>query len=328
MKKNILIIFPLNPFFKTNEESYLLYIKNILEKNGHNVQICTIPISYNSIDSFWKQAYQWSLFDFSEEQYKDIDMVICTKWPSYYIKHPNKKLLIIEDINTIIDMLECDEDEKKALIMSNKKAIMSANYIYTSSKYISKKLESDMGVASKPLYFFNTDKSSKLNKNIDEKIIISIDNKVNYNKSLIDSIEDINVCSIIITTNKKDYNSLKQYCDIRGIENAKIKFFNMDNLEDIELLEESASMYFYGVDKFRNFYPIISSHKNSKPIICVRGDNGNEFIERLETEVIDNNHKDIRKAIENIIKYHNSIEENDIKNENDRIDINYKEIFD
>lgn len=298
MRKNILILLPIEPFNDIYGMSCLSELKNIIEDKGHNVQLCTIPINYDSIESLWKQMYQWSLFDFEHFGGTKIDIVICTKWPSYYVKHHNKKVIFLEDIEMLMNLFDIEKNERDHFTNANRRALKNIDHRYCISECIAKKIELSMGISSCPLYLFNGGGNPG---KIQMGSIISVDNGIKYNRLLVDAMREVVGTATIITHNSRDYNNLLDYVEVRGCDNIKVECCDFGS-EKMKSLEGEASVYYYGVDKYRGYYPLVASAVTLKPLICVKDEEEivSELIGQSKIAVVSADIISIRREIQDI----------------------------
>lgn len=298
MRKNILILLPIEPFNDICDVSCLSGLKSVIEEKGHNVQMYTIPVNYDSVDSLWKQMYQWSLFDFEHFGGTKIDTVICTKWPSYYVKHHNKKVVFLEDIEMLVELFDIEKSERDHFINANRRILKDIDSRYCISEFISRKIELSLGLDSQPLYLFNGREGFG---KIQAGNIISVDNRIKYNRLFIDAMREVAGTATIITHNNRDHSNLLDYLEARGCDNVKVEYCDFGS-ERMRSLEEEAAAYYYGVDKYRGYYSLVASAVTLKPLICVKDEEEivSELIRESKIDVVDADIISIRKEIRDI----------------------------
>ncbi len=162
MKKKIAITFPYVPFFNGGAELHVENLKQKLTARGYNTEIISIPFKSYPECELWEQMLMWRTIDLSESCGETIDLVIGTKWPSYFARHQNKILWLIHQHR---DAYDCQMRSfspfypgKPAFEFlqqfrdADSVALREAKKIFTISKNVSARLERFNGIQSEPLY--------------------------------------------------------------------------------------------------------------------------------------------------------------------------------
>lgn len=162
MKKKIAITFPKVPFFSGGAELHVEQLKENLQRRGYNAEIITLPFKWYPIEHLWEQMLMWKTIDLSEANGEKIDLVIGTKWPSYFAHHDNKLIWLIHQQRDAYDNIEqpwstfrSDGPGAKYLNdfrQADTLAIREAKKVFTISKNVSNRLASYNGIDSEPLY--------------------------------------------------------------------------------------------------------------------------------------------------------------------------------
>lgn len=150
------------PFTKGGAEvnSETLY-KEML-KRGYDVDFINIPFKWYPPQQIIKSALAWRMLDLTEYDGKKIDLAICTKFPSYMVKHPNKVAWIFHqhrpayDLKgTIYDDIKNypeGEEVRRMIVNMDNSVLKELRKIYTNSKTVSRRLEKYNNTGSEPLY--------------------------------------------------------------------------------------------------------------------------------------------------------------------------------
>ncbi len=151
------------PFFKGGAEAHVNALILELKERGYEVELINIPYKWYPHEQLQKSIEIWKLLDLSESNGKKIDMVIATKFPSYFVNHPNKTLWLIHQYRQIYDLFHTthsgfDPGNKKhirlrqKLIEDDQKALKSYKRIYTNSKNTAARLRKYNRISGIPLY--------------------------------------------------------------------------------------------------------------------------------------------------------------------------------
>jgi len=61
-----------------------------LQRRGYQADLVRLPFKWYPHEALFEHAAAWRLIDLSESGGQRIDRVIATKFPSYFVRHPNK----------------------------------------------------------------------------------------------------------------------------------------------------------------------------------------------------------------------------------------------
>lgn len=162
MRKKIAITFPYIHFFSGGAETQVATLRDKFLERGYHAEIVSIPFKWYPPHELWEQMLMWKTVDLSESNGEKIDLLIGTKFPSYFARHENKILWLIHQHREAYDLqtkewswfyktnpaypfLQQFRDADTA-------ALKEAKKILTISQNVSKRLEMYNGLPSEPLY--------------------------------------------------------------------------------------------------------------------------------------------------------------------------------
>lgn len=151
------------PFRRGGAEEQARSLVNQLQKRGFEVDLIRIPFKWYPISQLFNSIKVWQLLDLTESDGKKIDLVICTKFPSYFVKHPNKVLWLTHQYRQAYDLLNTpyagfdlkNPDEKKMweeFVKVDTLALREFKKIYTIAQNTSDRLKKYNQLESIPLY--------------------------------------------------------------------------------------------------------------------------------------------------------------------------------
>jgi glycosyltransferase involved in cell wall biosynthesis len=134
-----------------------------LGKKGYEVDLIAIPFKWYPKQQIVNSINLWRQLDLSEADGKRIDLLITTKFPSYFVNHPNKVLWLVHQFRQAYDLYETpisgfdpkartDNKLRASIIKMDQEAIQSHKRIFTISRNVSQRLQKFNGLASTPLY--------------------------------------------------------------------------------------------------------------------------------------------------------------------------------
>ncbi len=151
------------PFFRGGAEAHVNGLVRELAKRGYEVDLINIPYKWYPRDQLLKSLEIWRLLDLSESNDKAIDMIIATKFPSYFAEHPHKVLWLIHQFRHLYDLWgtpysdfdpaqEADRMLREKLIKLDTQVLKSYKRIYTNAKNTAARLKKYNGIDAVPLY--------------------------------------------------------------------------------------------------------------------------------------------------------------------------------
>lgn len=91
------------PFARGGAEAHVEGLRHALQRAGHEVEIIALPFKWYPRESLLKSALAWRMIDITEVDGRPIDLAICTKFPSWAVRHPNKIAWIIHQYRQAYD---------------------------------------------------------------------------------------------------------------------------------------------------------------------------------------------------------------------------------
>src|SRR5262245_8197740 len=87
MIKTILVCEAQVPFVHGGAELHVRGLVAQLRQHGYRAEIASIPYKWYPKQALLSQAAAWRLIDLSESNGEPIDLVIATKFPTYFVRH-------------------------------------------------------------------------------------------------------------------------------------------------------------------------------------------------------------------------------------------------
>lgn len=159
---NILILGVKVPFTKGGQDVLVGTLMRELKNRGHDVDVIELPFKCPPKESLLNQAALWRSLDISSFGGRAVDLVIGTKFPSYFAKHPKKSLWLVHQHRPIYDLHAGpysdfsddprDEALRRMLVDADMKAINECQYISGISKNVVDRLAHFNGIQGEVLY--------------------------------------------------------------------------------------------------------------------------------------------------------------------------------
>ena len=95
LSKNILILGSQIPFSRGGAELLNERLKQAFVERGHRADILSLPFLCNTHADLLGQIAQWRSLDLEKVSGRGLDLVIATKFPTYFVKTPKKIVWLV-----------------------------------------------------------------------------------------------------------------------------------------------------------------------------------------------------------------------------------------
>jgi glycosyltransferase involved in cell wall biosynthesis len=162
MAKTVLVCEAQVPFVHGGAELLVRGLVAVLIRRGYRAQKVSIPFKWYPKDELLAQAAAWQLVDLSEANGVRIDTVIATKFPTYFVRHPNKVTWLLHQYRAIYDLCgtpyseftdaEPDVRLRDRLIALDNEALAGSSRLFTIADNTTARLARYNGIAAETLY--------------------------------------------------------------------------------------------------------------------------------------------------------------------------------
>jgi glycosyltransferase involved in cell wall biosynthesis len=162
MTKTVLVCEAQVPFVHGGAELHVRGLVGELTRRGYRAERVSVPFKWYPKDELLSQAAAWRMIDLSESNGERIDTVIATKFPTYFVRHPNKVTWLFHQYRAIYDLCgtpysEFDHDERDVrlrdtLIGLDTTVLAESKRLFTNARNTAARLAHFNGVVAEPLY--------------------------------------------------------------------------------------------------------------------------------------------------------------------------------
>ena len=92
------------PFVHGGAEYHVRALHQQLRAHGYQAELVSIPFKWYPKKEILAHASAWRLIDLTESNGQPIDLVIGTKFPSYFVRHPNKVAWLIHQYRAAYEL--------------------------------------------------------------------------------------------------------------------------------------------------------------------------------------------------------------------------------
>lgn len=150
------------PFVEGGAELHVRALIDQLRRRGYDVEKVALPFRAHPKNELLAQAAAWRLLDLSSSNAQPIDLLIATRFPTYFARHPRKVAWVIHQHRAAyelcgtpysdFDHTEEDVALRRRLIELDRRMFDECQHVFTNARNTAARLEKFNGVAAQPLY--------------------------------------------------------------------------------------------------------------------------------------------------------------------------------
>jgi glycosyltransferase involved in cell wall biosynthesis len=150
------------PFVSGGAEYHVRALHQQLGARGYEAEVVRIPFKWEPKAEILTHAAAWRLVDLSESNGEPIDLVIGTKFPSYFVRHPNKVAWLIHQHRAAYELAGTEysnfthEDEdvgiRQTLVDLDRQMLGECRRLYANARNTAGRLKKFNGLDAEPLY--------------------------------------------------------------------------------------------------------------------------------------------------------------------------------
>jgi glycosyltransferase involved in cell wall biosynthesis len=133
-----------------------------LRERGYAVDLVSVPFKWYPKEEILAHAAAWRLLDLSASNGAPIDLIIATKFPSYFVRHDNKVAWLIHQYRAAYELcgtpysdfahVDLDVGLRRRLIELDTAMLGECRRLFTNARNTASRLEKFNGLAAEPLY--------------------------------------------------------------------------------------------------------------------------------------------------------------------------------
>jgi glycosyltransferase involved in cell wall biosynthesis len=157
----ILVAEARTPFARDGAELHSRAICDELQRRGYAVESVSLPFQPEK-SQVLVQASAWRLMDLSISNLRTVDVVIATRFPTYFVRHPRKVLWLMHQHRQAYDLYgteysdftntEDDRELRRKLITLDSCMLGECERIFTNARNTANRLQKFNNVQATPLY--------------------------------------------------------------------------------------------------------------------------------------------------------------------------------
>lgn len=162
MTRTVLVCEAQVPFVRGGAELHVRGLVTELTRRGYRAEKVSVPFKWYPKDELLAQAAAWRLVDLSESNGVRIDLVIATKFPTYFVRHPRKVTWLFHQYRAIYDLFDTPYSEfahtesdvrlRDRLIALDNEVLAESTRLFTNARNTAARLARYNGLAAEALY--------------------------------------------------------------------------------------------------------------------------------------------------------------------------------
>ena len=150
------------PFVHGGAEIHVRELVRELRARGFMAELVSVPFKWYPKSEILPHAGAWRLLDLSESNGRPIDLVIASKFPTYFVRHPNKVAWLIHQYRAAYELCgteysdfghtESDVALRDTLIRLDTDMLGECRRIFSNARNTATRLAKYNGLTATPLY--------------------------------------------------------------------------------------------------------------------------------------------------------------------------------
>jgi glycosyltransferase involved in cell wall biosynthesis len=150
------------PLVRGGAELLVRQLVSELRQRGFATDRVALPFKWYPKEEILPHAAAWRMLDLSESNGQPIDLVIATKFPTYFARHPHKVCWLVHQHRAVYELCatefsdfhheEIDVGLRDRIMALDEQMLVECRALYTISKTVTARLHKYNGLSSTPLY--------------------------------------------------------------------------------------------------------------------------------------------------------------------------------
>ena len=272
----IAVCAPQVPFVRGGAEIFTDKLVEELRARGHEAALVTIPFKWYPGTKVLSQAFLWRLADLEEADGAQIDLVVATKFPSYCVRHPNKRVWVLHQFRQAYELDRTDlgqfgeEPEDRALRRSvqtlDRVALGEARRLFATSRNVAERIERSTGLAAEVMPHPPQELPYRCEEYGDFVLSVNRLDRAKRIDLLIEAAALDPGLRVVITGEGPDRGRLEGLARERGL-NGRVEFAGLaDEAELASLYARCLAVYYAPVDEDFGMVPF-EAFLSRKPVL-------------------------------------------------------------
>ena len=267
---------PQVPFAHGGAEIFTDTLAAELRARGHEADVVSVPFKWYPGACVLTQAFLWRLLDLDEADGRPIDLVVATKFPSYLVRHPNKRVWLVHQFRQAYELDGTDlgqfgpSPEERALRRQvqelDRRALAEASRLFATSANVAGRLERSTGLVAEVLP--HPPQALPYRSSPSQGFVLSASrlDRAKRIDLLLEAAAREPHLEVVIASDGPDRDRLEEIARARGLD-GRVRFEGRVDAEQLaQLYATCSSVYYAPVDEDFGMGPF-EAFLSGKPVI-------------------------------------------------------------
>jgi glycosyltransferase involved in cell wall biosynthesis len=267
---------PQVPFARGGAEIFTDRLVEELRARGHDADLVSVPFKWYPGTRVLTQAFLWRMLDLDEADGQQIDLVVATKFPSYLVRHSDKRVWLVHQFRqayeldgTALGQFD-DSPEQRALRRKvqnlDRVALGEASRLFAISANVADRVESSTGLKAEVL----PHPPQALEYRCDDygDFVLSV-NRLDRAKRidlLLEAVARDGSLEVVIAGDGPDRERLERLAQDRGLDGRARFTGRITEAELADLYAHCLAVYYAPVDEDYGMVPL-EAFLSEKPVL-------------------------------------------------------------
>ena len=267
---------PQVPFARGGAEIFTDTLVDELRGRGHETDLVTLPFKWYPGERVLTQAFLWRLLDLEEVDGKAIDVVVPTKFPSYLVRHRDKRVWLVHQFRQAyeLDGTELgqfgpspdDRALRRKVQELDRIALGEATRLFATSRNVAGRIEASTGLAAEVLPHPPQELDYRCHGYGDFVLSVNRLDRAKRIDLLLDAVARDSAIEVVIAGEGPDRSRLEQLASERGL-NGRARFVGkVSEGELADLYARCLAVYYAPVDEDYGMVPL-EAFLSEKPVL-------------------------------------------------------------
>ena len=267
---------PQVPFARGGAEIFTDRLVDELRARGHEADLVSVPFKWYPGTRVLTQAFLWRMLDLEEADGQRIDLVVATKFPSYLVRHPDKRVWVVHQFRQAyeLDGTELgqfsDSPEDRAIRRKvqalDRVALGEASRLFAISQNVANRVEASTGLTAEVLAHPPQALEYRCENYGDFVLSVNRLDRAKRIDLLIEAAANDGSLEIVIAGEGPDRERLERLARDRGL-NGRARFTGrIGEAELADLYARCLAVYYAPVDEDYGMVPL-EAFLSEKPVL-------------------------------------------------------------
>jgi glycosyltransferase involved in cell wall biosynthesis len=289
------------PFVRGGQDVLVATLERELIRRGHEVDRLELPFTARPKAKLLKEMSLWRSIDVEEAGGQPVDLVIATKFPSYFIRHPRKSIWGVHQHREVYDLFLTDfcgfsdstsDQELRSLIFAgDTAAIGESAFVSGISRTVVERMKRYNGIDGEVLYpplpLGNTYQAGEYSNYLLSVARVCAIKRVDLAIKALPHIPAHMTLKVVGSLDDLPFiDHLKAVIHKHGLQD-RVEFLGRVSDDELRRLYANAGAVFYAPHQEDYGYVTLEAFASSKPVITATDSGGTlEFVKDGETGLV------------------------------------------